>query len=305
MSPDYTIDALLPATPSQIAFAEPVPSSQNAFYEGANPAAIASGEITQELVIGTDAVLRSGQTDFDTGTGWWLGNPNKTPKFSIGKSTGAKMTWDGSILSIIGRLNAINSAIATDFETAARFTSATTGSGAVTFGVAGVQLSTGTTNPSRCSVRWQPTFTNIFKGSPIFSATINVVDQGSGAIFVGLGNMSGGYSGATVHAGFLINGGNLIATVSDGTQTTTSLVAVTNGDIINLALKMNASSSVDFYYRKFFDNDGATYNTDFSAPTRISSNIPTTAVAVATFLSDNQSTTVDVTAQVSGAMYSV
>lgn len=44
--------------------------------------------------------IRSGQTAYDTGTGFWLGVDGATPKFSIGNSAGSHMTWDGTTLSI-------------------------------------------------------------------------------------------------------------------------------------------------------------------------------------------------------------
>lgn len=54
------------------------------------------------LVIDTAGLIRSGQTDYDTGTGWWIGNKSGTPKLSIGNSAGYKLTWDGSNLTIVG-----------------------------------------------------------------------------------------------------------------------------------------------------------------------------------------------------------
>jgi|GEM_PF-2070312 len=44
--------------------------------------------------------IKSGQTAFDTGTGFWLGDDAGTPKFSIGNSAGDKLTWDGSNIGI-------------------------------------------------------------------------------------------------------------------------------------------------------------------------------------------------------------
>ena len=44
--------------------------------------------------------LSSGQTAYNTGTGWWLGNTSGTPQFSIGSSTGNNLTWDGTNLTI-------------------------------------------------------------------------------------------------------------------------------------------------------------------------------------------------------------
>lgn len=57
-------------------------------------------EITGDIVLGSGNFLRSGQTAYDTGTGFWIGNDGGTPKFSIGNSAGASMTWDGTTLTI-------------------------------------------------------------------------------------------------------------------------------------------------------------------------------------------------------------
>lgn len=56
------------------------------------------------LQIDTSGNVRSGQTDFDTGTGWFIGNSSGTAKFSIGNSSGDKMTWDGSNLKATGNV---------------------------------------------------------------------------------------------------------------------------------------------------------------------------------------------------------
>ena len=45
--------------------------------------------------------LRSGQTAFDTGTGFWLGSDAGVPKFSIGSATKG-LTWDGTALEVRG-----------------------------------------------------------------------------------------------------------------------------------------------------------------------------------------------------------
>lgn len=46
--------------------------------------------------------IKAGQTDFDTGSGFFLGSSAGAYKFSIGDSTGQKMTWNGSRLYIKG-----------------------------------------------------------------------------------------------------------------------------------------------------------------------------------------------------------
>lgn len=51
------------------------------------------------IVIDTAGLIRSGQTAFRTGTGWWIGNDGGTPKLSIGVgTTGSEMFWDGTNL---------------------------------------------------------------------------------------------------------------------------------------------------------------------------------------------------------------
>lgn len=57
-----------------------------------------SGSFTGSVLIGTGGNLRQGQTAYDTGTGFWLGDSSGA-KFSLGSATGAKLTWNGSVLS--------------------------------------------------------------------------------------------------------------------------------------------------------------------------------------------------------------
>lgn len=47
--------------------------------------------------------IRLGQTDYNTGTGFWLGDDNGTPKFSIGSGADNRLTWDGTTLSVSGQ----------------------------------------------------------------------------------------------------------------------------------------------------------------------------------------------------------
>lgn len=48
--------------------------------------------------------IKSGQTAYNTGTGFWLGIDGGTAKFSIGHDDGKRMTWDGTALTICGTL---------------------------------------------------------------------------------------------------------------------------------------------------------------------------------------------------------
>ena len=51
--------------------------------------------------------IKSGQTAFDRGTGFFIGNVGSTPKFSIGKSNGPRLTWDGSRLKIYDSVSVV------------------------------------------------------------------------------------------------------------------------------------------------------------------------------------------------------
>lgn len=56
----------------------------------ANMGSITSGNIT----LNTSGYIRSGQTAYDTGTGWWIGHDGGVPKLSLGSSTTNRLTWE-------------------------------------------------------------------------------------------------------------------------------------------------------------------------------------------------------------------
>ena len=58
------------------------------------------------LKLVTDGVLHSGQTAYNTGTGFWLEYNSGTPRLSIGDATNEKITWDGTTLTVEGDLTA-------------------------------------------------------------------------------------------------------------------------------------------------------------------------------------------------------
>lgn len=57
------------------------------------------------------AAIRGGQTAYDTGLGFWLGDASGTTKFSIGNSGGNKLTWDGSALALVGSITSTSGTI--------------------------------------------------------------------------------------------------------------------------------------------------------------------------------------------------
>lgn len=63
------------------------------------------GSITAgTIVLPSGGFVRSGQTAYNTGTGWYIGNDSGTTKFSIGVggSVTQSLTWDGSTLTVNG-----------------------------------------------------------------------------------------------------------------------------------------------------------------------------------------------------------
>jgi len=81
------------------------------------------GAITAgSIVLPSGGFIRSGQTAYNTGTGFYLGNDSGTPRFSIGSSSGNRITWDGTTLTIVG--NQINIQIFTSTGTWTKPTSA-------------------------------------------------------------------------------------------------------------------------------------------------------------------------------------
>lgn len=66
---------------------------------------LTSGTLTSVGInmVGT-SVIRSGQTAFDTGVGYWLGIDGGVPKFSIGNGNDKGVAWDGTTLELRGDL---------------------------------------------------------------------------------------------------------------------------------------------------------------------------------------------------------
>lgn len=56
--------------------------------------------------IETGGSIYSGQTAWNTGTGFWLESNSGTPRLSIGNSGGGRLTWDGTNLNISGSISA-------------------------------------------------------------------------------------------------------------------------------------------------------------------------------------------------------
>ncbi len=138
----YSIDSIFdsgsPYYSGAISLSTP-PSAQNGFIDGISPATLTAGEIqgnttvtdgylrsenyvagtsgwylsptsgeinfnlsVQQITIGTSGYVRGGQTDYNTGVGFFLGYSGAAYKFSLGDPSGSYITWDGSSLTING-----------------------------------------------------------------------------------------------------------------------------------------------------------------------------------------------------------
>lgn len=143
------------------------------------------------IVIDTAGLIRSGQTAFDTGTGWFIGNVSGTSKLSIGVggSTTNSLTWDGINLRAPGFMNLITTGTFNSTSTNATFTAAVTDIiTSVAHGLKDgdtMELTTTGTLPAGLSIT-TPYFvrdktTDTFKLSlDPFGAVVDITDTGTG-----------------------------------------------------------------------------------------------------------------------------
>lgn len=59
-------------------------------------------QTTQKPISPLGNVQSSTQVYYDSGVGWWIGFDQGVPKVFIGNADGAKITWDGSTLTVAG-----------------------------------------------------------------------------------------------------------------------------------------------------------------------------------------------------------
>lgn len=195
----------------------------------------------------------------------------------------------------------------TTFETAARFTSIAN-SGTNNFNTAGLDMTTTATTTRAAGVTWQVTTNggNVFLGSPVFTASFNFNSVGTiGSSFMGLGAVTKdgtGHTYTTDHCGFKVlvasSVASLYATQGDGSTETASsaLTTLTGSDSLDVILKINGSTSIDYYWQK---NGGG-----WSAATNLTTNLPNTTDNLAQFSVSNNSTATTNELVMQGASYS-
>ncbi len=77
---------------------------QDGIFRGAITAE--SGSFVGNVTVGTGGSFSSGQTAYNTGTGFWLEANAGTPRFSLGIPGSAGLTWNGSTLTVNGAFTA-------------------------------------------------------------------------------------------------------------------------------------------------------------------------------------------------------
>jgi hypothetical protein len=86
------------------------------------------------ITLTTGGNIKGGQTDYNTGTGFFLGYSGTTHKFSIGNSGGNKLTWDGNNLSVTGEINASSGTFSGSITASGTITGGTISGATVTGG---------------------------------------------------------------------------------------------------------------------------------------------------------------------------
>ncbi|HDY68399.1 MAG TPA: hypothetical protein ENH85_11485 [Candidatus Scalindua sp.] len=100
LTPQFNIDEIIDKLRKEYA-----PLNHN--HSGSDTPRIEFGQI----VLPAYGYIRAGQSAYNTGTGFYLGADDGTPRFSIGNSAGNYLIWDGANLSITGILTATSGAI--------------------------------------------------------------------------------------------------------------------------------------------------------------------------------------------------
>lgn len=229
-----------------------------------------------------------------------VGNDNQVLIADSTQSSGVK--WSASGSTVIRTL---------DFSVPARLTQSSVNSGTRTAQVWGEQIVTGTTSGSAASDTWRIAANNAalaFAQSPVFTCTFDAVTPPlTGEAFIGIGQPTVDGTGHTFtdnHIGFKILSASsiqsLYATQADGvTENASSVIAtLVNGDAMELLLKVNGTSSVDYQYRK----NGSVLSTTIN----LTSNMPafTTSQNSCQFSVSNKSTTGNMKLNLVSASYS-
>lgn len=214
----------------------------------------------------------------DSGSG---GTKGLVPAPASGDAAAGKfLKADGTWASPVSGFTPV-SRFATTFETSTRFV-INDSSGVTTFNTTGMSMDT-TSTSTRSTGRYVPSSgssSNIFVGSPSMGASFQFNTIGTTGTFVCVvGEDVQDPADTSPHAGFMVDiaagVASLKASNANGTTQTKSaaLTTLTTADQVDVALKFNGTTSIDYYWRK---NGGA-----WSSATNQSTNIPSANNATA------------------------
>lgn len=216
----------------------------------------------------------------------------------------------GSITIAASSGGAVKQIIITWPNDVARIIQDSGGSGAGAVSVEGFTCDTGTTSGSfnRNRVRSYQVNTQAFNRSPEYGAQLQIVAiPTTASSYFGIGAVSVAGTGHTytgTHIGFKITVASSVASVygtqADGTTetATAALTTVVAGDVVDVYLKVNGSTSVDYDYSV----NGAAWSTSTNA----TANIPSVTSGVNTMMQgsvSNNSTAAQLEIRIGGGHY--
>ena len=235
---------------------------------------------------GTDVPVADGGTGVSTlaDAGVLIGNGTGAVQVTGAGTSGQVLTSNGAGVdpTFQAAAGGVTPAFhfSTIFETAGRHSATATGGGTAVYGISGVVIDTSATGTSSYDLAtYIYQISNLLlAGSPVYSAQVGLTLVGTDfKTFFGLGNITVTGTDITYtprHTGFKINRAasgtiTVVATQADATTETVSatLNTVVIDDELELILKVNSTTSIDYYTRI---NSGA-----LSAATNLTGNMPT------------------------------
>ena len=174
------------------------------------------------IILPSGGYIRSGQTAYNTGTGFYLWNDVGTPKFSIWNSAGFKFLWDGTNVSING---IITTGVWSSVDWAYLTAASVTGTSIANATIQSVNIASATITGSNISAA-------TISGSNIVAATITGSNISAATI------TGGNITAAT------ITGSNLVNATVTGTQIGASTITAANITAATITGTEIASSTI-------------------------------------------------------------
>ena len=232
------------------------------------------------ITLSSGGSIKGGQTDYNTGTGFFLGYTGSKYKFSIGNASSKGITWDGDTLSIGGDVN-IGANLASSLTTSNALTSGL--SGKISTGAAASDVNDNTTNISGNKIRTGAIASNNHSGtadgSGFSTAGMSINLTGGGVSAKNFRITAGGdaffQGNVTAYSGYIGNG------TSGWTINSTNL-ASTNGQTVlnsNGIIQLKNSGGTEKVKMTYDSITPSTYSNSLVTYGDIQSDSPTTVSA--------------------------